>query len=93
MWTFYPKATATVLGSGEFGAVHPGICNSEPVAIKSFKRSVDIDEFKAILGELKIMAYMGDYEFIVKFVGAEISEIAKRETDWLTWDAGMKPWS
>ena len=72
-------ATETVLGSGEFGIVHPGIFQSEPVAIKTFKRSVEIDEFKAVLAELKIMAYMGDHEFIVKFIGAEISEIAKRK--------------
>ena len=49
-----------------------------PVAIKTFKRSVEVDEFKAVLAEVKIMAYLGDHEFIVKFVGAEISEIAKR---------------
>ena len=49
--------------------VHPGTYNSEPVAIKTFKRPVEIDEFKAVLVELKIMAYLGDHEFIVKFVG------------------------
>lgn len=43
------------------------------------KRSVDTDEFKAILGEIKIMAYLGDHDFIVKFVGADISELAKRK--------------
>ena len=77
----YDVATEKVLGSGEFGVVHPGTYNSEPVAIKSFKRSVEIDEFKAVLVELKIMAYLGDHEFIVKFIGAEISEIAKRKAD------------
>ena len=71
-------ATGTVLGSGEFGIVHPGIYKSEPVAIKKFKRSVEIDEFKAVLAELKIMAYLGNHPYTIKFVGAEISEIAKR---------------
>ena len=49
------------------------------MAIKTFKRTVEVDEFKAVLAELKIMAYMGDHDFIVKFVGSEISEIAKRK--------------
>ena len=68
-----------MLGSGEFGIVHPGIYNSEPVAIKALKRCVDVEEFKAILGEIKIMAYLGDHDFIVKFVGTDISEISKRK--------------
>ena len=76
---FCPTARDAVLGSGEFGVVHPGIFNSEPVAIKTFKRTLDIDEFKAVLAELKMMAYLGGHDFIVKFVGAEISEIAQRE--------------
>ena len=50
-----------------------------PVAIKTLKRCVDIEDFKAILREVKIMGYLGDHEFIVKFVGADISEIAKRK--------------
>ena len=72
-------ARDTKLGSGEFGVVHPGICHSEPVAIKVLKHSVDVDEFKAVLAEVKIMEYLGDHEFIVKFVGAEISEVSKRK--------------
>ena len=50
------------------------------MAIKTFKRTVDIDEFKAVLAELKMLAYLGDHDFIVRFVGAEISEIAQRKT-------------
>ena len=68
----------TVLGSGEFGVVRFGIFKSEPVAIKTCKRSVEVDEFIAVvLAEVKIMAYLGDHEHIVKFLGADISEIAK----------------
>ena len=73
-------ARDTKLGSGEFGVVYPGIFRSEPVAIKVLKHSVDVDDFKAVLAEVKIMAYMGDHEFVVKFIGAETSEIAKRKT-------------
>ena len=60
--------------------MHPGIVHSIPVAIKTFKRTVDINDFKAVPAELKIMAYLEEHDFIVKFVGAEISEISKRET-------------
>ena len=77
-------AKDTKLGSGEFGVVHPGICRSEPVAIKLLKQSVDVEEFKAVLIEVKIMAYLGDHEYIVKFVGAEISEIAKSKSGMMT---------
>ena len=70
--------TGRVLGTGELGIVYFGIYKSEPVAIKKMKRSVDIDDFKAVvLAEAKIMAYLGDLESIVKFVGADISEIAR----------------
>ena len=72
-------ANNTPLGSGEFGVVYPGVCNGEAVAVKTFKRSVEIDEFKAVLAEVKIMAYLGDHEHVVKFVGADISEISKRK--------------
>ena len=57
---------------------------------KTFKRTVEINEFKAVLVELKIMAYMGDYEFILKFIGAEISEIAKRRACWVCWIIAMQ---
>ena len=67
-----------MLGSGEFGVVHRGVYNSEPVALKVLKSSVEVDEFKSVLSEVKIMAYVGDHEFIVKFIGAETSEITKR---------------
>ena len=73
-------ANKTVLGSGEFGIVHPGIYKLEPVAIKLFKRSAEIDEFKSVLAELKIMAYLGSHDHIIKFVGADVSEIAQRNS-------------
>ena len=68
-----------MLGSGEFGIVYRGVYNSEPVAIKVSKSFVHVDEFKSVLSEVKIMAYVGNHDFIVRFIGAEISEISKRK--------------
>ena len=77
-------ARDAALGSGEFGVVYPGICKSEPVAVKMLKRSVDVGEFKAVLSEVKIMAYLGDHKHVVKFVGAETSQIATRTQNMIT---------
>ena len=82
--SYHCTAWDAALGSGEFGVVYPGICKSEPVATKMLKRSVDVDEFKAVLSEVKIMAYLGDHEHIVKFVGAETSEITSRKQPLIT---------
>ena len=61
--------------------VHPGVWNNtEPVAVKTFKRTVGIEEFKAILAEVKIMTYLGQHSHIVKYLGADVSEIAQRMT-------------
>ena len=74
------SARETSIGSGEFGVVHAGLWNnSVPVAVKRFKRTLDVDEFKAVLAEVKIMAYLGNHEHVVKFVGSDMSEISARE--------------
>ena len=58
--------------------VHAGLWNnSVPVAVKTFKRTLDVEEFKGVLAEVKIMAYLGDHEHVVKFVGAVVSEISE----------------
>ena len=78
MFKTFQIARGAVLGSGEFGVVYFGVCKSESVAVKTFKRSVATDEFKAVvLAEVKMMAYLGDHENIVRFMGADISEIAR----------------
>ena len=65
-----------VLGSGEFGVVHSGFFNGEAVAIKKLKQRVDVEEFKAVLAEMKIMSYLGHHENVVKFFGSDVSQIA-----------------
>ena len=68
-----------MLGSGEFGIVHPGFFNGEAVAVKTFKRSIQVDDFKEILLEFKIMAYLGDHSNVIKFVGADVSQMQDRK--------------
>ena len=67
-----------MLGSGNFAIVYRGFCGSEAVAIKKSKRTVEIDEFKAVLAEAKIMAYIGEHKHVVKFIGADVSKISER---------------
>ena len=74
-------ASQVVVGSGEFGVVYPGIWKLQPVAIKVSKGAVHVDGFRALLAEAKIMAYLGDHEHIVKFVGADVTRIAERKEE------------
>jgi hypothetical protein len=72
-----------VLGSGTYGIVNKGIVwlGSEliPVAIKTIRPGVDISYFKALLSELKIMAYIGNgHENIVHLVAACTENIRNR---------------
>ena len=71
-------AKDAILGSGQFGIVYRGFYDAEAVAVKTFKRTVEIDEFKAVLSEAKIMAYIGDHVNVVRFIGADVSAIADR---------------
>ena len=59
--------------------VYSGLFNGEAVAIKKLKKRVDVEEFKAVLAEMKIMSYLGDHESIVKFFGSDVSQIARRK--------------
>ena len=56
--------------------MHSGLYNGQAVAIKKLKQRVDVEEFKAVLAEMKIMSYLGDYENIIKFFGSDVSQIA-----------------
>ncbi|OXA41074.1 Vascular endothelial growth factor receptor 3 [Folsomia candida] len=84
----------TILGAGAFGMVVKGmwingchdyqnICNysnSNPaVAVKMVKPDVEVQYFKALLSEIKIMAYLGDHKHLVKFYGASTENIQNRK--------------
>ena len=73
-------AREKILGSGAFGVVYAGLLsNSVPVAVKTFKGTLDVEEFMAVLAEVKIMAYLGDHEHVVKFLGADVSQITESQ--------------
>ena len=74
----FGTAKDAILGSGQFGVVYRGFHGAEAVAVKTFKRTVEIDEFKAVLAEAKITAYIGNHENVVRFIGADVSNIADR---------------
>jgi hypothetical protein len=65
-----------VLGSGEYGLVVKGMAilkeeeRRTAVAIKTVKASAEIGHFKALLSELKILAYLGYNENLVNLCGA-----------------------
>ncbi len=46
-------------------------CNEKsPIAIKTVKKTADIEHFKAILSELKILAYLGPNKYLANLRGA-----------------------
>ena len=74
----------SVLGSGQFGVVMKGNMMGEglhdlrPVAVKSTNSNIDIENFKALLAEIKIMAYLEKHENVVTFLGACTADIKIR---------------
>lgn len=80
-----------VLGSGEYGLVLYGLYKNanpvngstpvvKPVAIKTTKPiSSGKEHFKALLSELKIMAYLEHHANIVNLVGANTQNLRKRK--------------
>jgi hypothetical protein len=52
---------------------------SEVVAIKTHISKVGVQEFKALLSEVKILAYVGKHPHVVSFLGACTENIRKRE--------------
>ena len=63
------------LGEGCYGIVYGGSYDSQPAAIKTFKMGVTHEQIYSVLVEIKLMAFIGDHENIVKFFGADISKL------------------
>ena len=72
---------STVLGSGAFGQVVKGTYRGSQVAIKMLKRkaSSNADYLRSLLGELKVMSYLGSHSNLVGLVGAVTRDIKKGE--------------
>jgi len=71
----------TTLGTGNFGTVMKGTVtiNHEtiPAAVKTVKKK-GVHYFKALLTELKIMAFIGKHPNIVNLIGACTQNLRKR---------------
>ena len=72
-----------VLGSGQFGVVYQGFVKREDgkeiVAVKTVRSNVDVENFKALLSEIKIMAYLEKHEHICCLAGACTSSIKESQ--------------
>ena len=72
---------AHVLGSGQFGVVLKGelVATGTPVAIKTIKFANRSSKHyvKALLGELKILIYLGRHPHIVNLIGACTAQLRK----------------
>jgi len=66
------------LGEGAFGIVCVGYLVTDPakeIAVKLAKPSANIQVFKALLAEVKVMAFLGGHDSLIKFIGASTSNI------------------
>jgi len=72
-----------ILGSGQFGVVHKGSLTTnggkEAVAVKTVTPDVNVENFKALLSEIKIMIYLDQHPNIVYLIGACTTNIKRRK--------------
>lgn len=67
----------TQLGSGCFGAVFLGKVKGADVAVKTVKsRSIDGDQIRSLILEIKVLQYISTLENIVSLVGCNTSKLA-----------------
>ena len=78
-----------VLGVGQFGRVIKGeardllgIEGRTIVAVKMLKETADIVQRKALLGEIKIMAHIGQHLNVVNLLGAVTKNLVKGKEIW-----------
>ena len=67
----------TILGSGAFGHVVKGTYRGTQVAIKMLKNNPNrnVEYLRSLLGELKVMSYLGSHPNLVGLIGAITSNI------------------
>jgi hypothetical protein len=74
--------SSVILGSGEFAivvAVRWKTKDNLNVAVKIAKPSNDVEVFKAVLSEVKIMIYLGHAQNVVNLLGVCTQDIRKRK--------------
>jgi hypothetical protein len=57
--------------------VFRGIVRGTPAAIKTCKENAEKVHLKALLSEIKIMAYIGVHDNVVNLIGANTSNLRK----------------
>ena len=74
---FFYVAGSAVLGSGAFGQVLKGTYQGSQVAVKMLKNSANsnADYLRSMLGELKVMSYLGSHPSLVGLIGAITANI------------------
>ena len=72
---------STVLGAGAFGLVIKGTYNENSVAIKMLKSNStsNAEYLRSLLGELKVMSYLGNHHNLVALIGAITENIKSGE--------------
>ena len=78
----YFSRSNTVLGPGAFGQVIQGSYQGGPVAIKMLKSnpSRNADYLRTLLGELKVMSYLGGHPNLVQLIGDITGGIKGRDS-------------
>jgi serine/threonine protein kinase len=73
---------SSILGFGEFGIVVAGRWKTKDnmnVAVKISKPTNEVELFKAVLSEVKIMIYMGHAQNVVNLLGVCTQDIRKQK--------------
>ena len=72
-------AQGGIIGKGNFGQVIRGLYNHKLVAIKTPRDFFNISQYKSLIGELKILSYVGSHPNIVNLIGACTTGLGKGE--------------